>query len=95
MSGKAGKTGAEARARADKKVDKAVDMSFPASDPTAHGRATSTEAPSRPQGLASDEGGVIDRYRPLGVLRHIQRLWAGLFHRLGAQGLRVPTHQLL
>jgi hypothetical protein len=41
MSGKAGRTGAEAHSRADKKVDKAVDMSFPASDATAHGRPTS------------------------------------------------------
>ena len=28
--------------------DRAVDMTFPASDPTAHGAATSTEPPSRP-----------------------------------------------
>ena len=55
MSGKAGKTDAEAHSRADKKVDKAVDISFPASDPTAHGRPTSTEAPSRPQDRKAPE----------------------------------------
>jgi hypothetical protein len=47
MSGKAGKTSAEAQARADKKIDKAGNMSFLASDPTAHGAGT--EAPSRPR----------------------------------------------
>jgi hypothetical protein len=34
--------------REEKKVDKAVDMTFPASDPTAHGEATATEQPARP-----------------------------------------------
>jgi hypothetical protein len=34
--------------RTEAKIDKAVDLSFPASDPTAHGNATSTEPPSRP-----------------------------------------------
>ena len=32
----------------DKQQDKAVDMTFPASDPTARGKPTSTEAPGRP-----------------------------------------------
>jgi hypothetical protein len=32
----------------DKQVDKAVDMTFPASDPTAHGTLTGTEEPCRP-----------------------------------------------
>ena len=32
----------------EKKIDTAVDMSFPASDPIATGRATSTEPPRRP-----------------------------------------------
>jgi hypothetical protein len=32
----------------EKKHDKAVDMTFPASDPTAHGKPTGTEAPCRP-----------------------------------------------
>ena len=32
----------------DRKVDEAVEMTFPASDPTATGRATGTEAPARP-----------------------------------------------
>lgn len=71
MSGKAGKTGAEARARADKKVDKAVDMSFPASDPTAHGRATSTEAPSRPQ----------DRKAPKITREQIEQAQKGAGHK--------------
>jgi hypothetical protein len=33
----------------DKKVDDAVDQTFPASDPGATGKATSTEPPKRPQ----------------------------------------------
>ena len=32
----------------DKKHDKAVDMTFPASDPVAHGKPTGTEKPARP-----------------------------------------------
>jgi hypothetical protein len=32
----------------EKKHDKAVDMTFPASDPTAHGKPTGTEDPCRP-----------------------------------------------
>ena len=32
----------------DKKHDKAIDMSFPASDPLAHGKPTGTETPGRP-----------------------------------------------
>ena len=32
----------------DKKHDKAVDMTFPASDPTAHGKPTATEPAARP-----------------------------------------------
>ena len=34
--------------RKEKSVDKAVDMTFPASDPPAHGKPTSTEPPKRP-----------------------------------------------
>jgi hypothetical protein len=33
----------------DKKVDEGVDQTFPASDPTATGEATSTEAPKSPK----------------------------------------------
>ena len=33
----------------ERKVDRAVDMTFPASDPTAHGEPTSTEPPKRPK----------------------------------------------
>jgi hypothetical protein len=32
----------------ERKIDDAVDMTFPASDPTATGGATSTEPPARP-----------------------------------------------
>lgn len=32
----------------EKKVDKAIDMTFPASDPPAHGKPTGTEPPKRP-----------------------------------------------
>ena len=39
---------AESKRRTEKKIDKAVDLTFPASDPTAHGKATSTEPPRRP-----------------------------------------------
>jgi hypothetical protein len=41
-------TSATAKAHTEKKIDKAVDMSFPASDPTAHGDATGTEEPCAP-----------------------------------------------
>jgi hypothetical protein len=32
----------------DRKLDQAIEMTFPASDPIAVGRPTSTEAPARP-----------------------------------------------
>ena len=32
----------------EKNVDKAVEMTFPASDPTTHGKTTGTEPPCRP-----------------------------------------------
>lgn len=35
----------ETHPKQEKKIDKAGDMSFPASDPTAHGKPTSTEPP--------------------------------------------------
>ena len=38
----------EKQKRKDKKIDQAGNMSFPASDATAHGKATSTERPGRP-----------------------------------------------
>jgi hypothetical protein len=41
-------TPATAKVHTEKKIDKAVDMSFPASDPTAHGDATGTEEPCAP-----------------------------------------------
>ena len=36
------------KTRKEHKIDKSVDMTFPASDPTAHGNATGTEPPRRP-----------------------------------------------
>jgi hypothetical protein len=47
MSGKSHENHSS-KALAEKKIDRAGDMSFPASDPTAHGTPTSTEEPSRP-----------------------------------------------
>ena len=47
MSGKTPDT-PSSKALAEKKIDKAGDMSFPASDPTSHGKPTGTEKPSRP-----------------------------------------------
>ncbi len=41
-----------------KKVDKALDMTFPASDPPASRRATSTEPPARP---ASRQAPVVSK----------------------------------
>jgi hypothetical protein len=41
-----------------KKVDKSLDMTFPASDPPASRRATSTEAPARP---ASRQAPVLSK----------------------------------
>jgi hypothetical protein len=38
----------DAKKRKDKKLDKALDLTFPASDPIAHGKSTSTEPPCRP-----------------------------------------------
>ena len=55
----------------DKKVDKAVDMTFPASDPTAHGKATSTEKPKRP----------ADREAPTISKEEIERAQRGGGHK--------------
>ena len=38
----------EKKKRKDEKIDAAGRMSFPASDPSAHGKPTSTETPGRP-----------------------------------------------
>jgi hypothetical protein len=48
----------ENKKQKDNKVDKAVDMTFPASDPTTHGKATGTEPPARP---ADREAPVITK----------------------------------
>jgi hypothetical protein len=48
MSGDKRDTPENSKTHVEKKIDKAVDMSFPASDPTAHGKPTGTEAPGRP-----------------------------------------------
>lgn len=52
----------------DKKLDKAVEMTFPASDPATAGKATGTEAASRP----------TDRHAPLMNKEDIDRASAGL-----------------
>lgn len=57
--------------RADTKVDKAVDMTFPASDAPAHGKATSTEPPSRP----------ADRAAPVVTKDEIERARRGEGHK--------------
>jgi hypothetical protein len=57
--------------RQDKKHDKAVDMTFPASDPTAHGPATSTEPPCRP----------IDRKAPIITREQIEQAQRGEGHQ--------------
>jgi hypothetical protein len=55
----------------DKKVDEAVAETFPASDPTATGKATSTEPPKRPK----------DRKAPLISKEDIERAQRGDGHK--------------
>ena len=55
----------------DKKVDKAVDMTFPASDPVATGKATSTEAPKKP----------VDREAPVISKEEIEQAQRGAGHK--------------
>ena len=55
----------------DRKHDKAVDMTFPASDPTAHGQPTSTEKPCRP----------IDRKAPIITREQIEQAQRGEGHK--------------
>lgn len=57
-----------ARQHSDKKIDKAVEMTFPASDPVTAGKATGTEAASRP----------TDRHAPLITKEDVDRASAGL-----------------
>jgi hypothetical protein len=55
----------------NKKVDKAVDMTFPASDPVATGKATSTEAPHKP----------VDREPPAISKEEIEQARRGAGHK--------------
>ena len=57
--------------KTERKIDKAVDLSFPASDPTAHGKATSTEPPCRP----------IDRKAPVITKEQIDQAERGDGHK--------------
>ncbi len=55
----------------DKKNDEAVDMTFPASDPTAHGPATGTEPPTQP----------VDRKAPVIKREQIEQAQRGEGHK--------------
>ena len=57
-----------ARKPKDKKLDEAVELTFPASDPATAGKATGTEAASRP----------TDRQAPLITKEDVDRASAGL-----------------
>ena len=61
----------KSKTQKDRKVDKAVDMTFPASDATAHGKATGTEAPRRP----------ADRKAPLVTKDQIEQAKRGEGHK--------------
>ena len=71
MSGKTHDTPSRAKALAEKKIDNAGDMSFPASDPTAHGKPTGTEEPSRP----------VDRKAPKITKEQIEQAQRGEGHK--------------
>ena len=60
-----------ARHEKEKKHDKAVDMTFPASDATAHGKATGTEPPARP----------VDRKVPTITQEQIEQARRGAGHK--------------
>ena len=55
----------------EKKVDKGLDMTFPASDPVATGKATSTEPPRRPK----------DRKAPVITKEEIEQARRGRGHK--------------
>jgi hypothetical protein len=55
----------------EKKLDKAVDMTFPASDPPAAGKSTSTEPPRRP----------ADRKAPIVTKEEIEAAQRGRGHK--------------
>jgi hypothetical protein len=68
MSQAKGKDSAGSR---EKKIDDAIDKTFPASDPPATGRATSTEAPARP----------TDRKAPIITKEEIEEAREGKGHK--------------
>jgi hypothetical protein len=55
----------------EKKIDDAIDKTFPASDPPATGRATSTEEPARP----------TDRKAPIITKEEIEHARKGKGHK--------------
>jgi hypothetical protein len=55
----------------EKKIDDAIDKTFPASDPTATGHATGTEAPARP----------VDREAPVITKEEIEEAQKGAGHK--------------
>jgi len=55
----------------EKKIDDAIDKTFPASDPTATGHATGTEAPARP----------ADRKAPIVTKEEIEEASKGAGHK--------------
>ena len=57
----------------DKKVDKAGDSTFPASDPTTHGKPTSNEPSRRP----------ADREAPIITKEEIEQAQRGQSHKQG------------
>jgi hypothetical protein len=59
----------------DKKVDRAGDMTFPASDPTVHGKPTGNEPSRRP----------ADRKAPIITKDDIDRAQRGKAHKQGAK----------
>jgi hypothetical protein len=56
--------------------DKAVDMTFPASDPVAHGKPTANEKPGRP----------VDRKAPLITREQIEQAQRGEGHKHQEKG---------
>jgi len=61
----------DAKPRKHGKHDEAVDMTFPASDPVAHGKPTGTEKPRRP----------VDRKAPLITREEIEEAQRGEGHK--------------
>ena len=59
------------KSKTEKNVDKGLDMTFPASDPAATGKATSTEPPGRP----------TDRKAPVITKEEIEQARRGRGHK--------------